>query len=127
MVTEPLITPVAIPDELTVATAVSEELQVTEAVISLLVPSENLPTAVNCCVAPAPMAVVPGDTCKLLKEEGVGVGVGVGPVSPGLAETGLPPPPPQPLKKQPAKVNISRMDLIFKLFSRPKQGYPSDF
>lgn len=126
IVTVPLATPLAIPLELMVAMAVSDELQVTEAVISLLLPSENLPRAVNCCVAPAPTAVVPGDTCRLLKEAELGVGVGVGVVGVGVgtkAGFGVAlPPPPQPLKKQLAKVNVSRMNLIFTLFSRPSRA-----
>jgi len=126
-VTVPLITPVAIPLELMVAMAVSEELQVTEPVISLLLPSENLPVAVNCWVAPAPIAVVLGDTCKVVREAGTGVGVGEG-VGTGVGAT-FPEetawPPPQPLNNRLDKVSITSMDLTFTLASRPKQGYPS--
>ncbi len=120
MVTVPLITPAAIPLELIVAIAGSEELQTTEPVTSLLLPSENLPMAVNCWLAPAPIAVVPGDTCKLLKEaetgvgegEGAGVGVGVGP-----PEMALPvePPPPHPLNTTLNRTNAANIDLTFKL------------
>lgn len=124
IVTVPLITPVAIPFELMLAIAESEELQTTEPVMSLLLPSENLPVAVNCWVAPAPMAVVPGDTCILVREAGTGVGEGVGTgVGPGLAETA--PPPPQPLNIRLDRINANSMDLIFTSVSRPRQGYPS--
>jgi len=52
MVAEPTVTAVVRPPVLTVATAVFDEVQVTEMVISRVVPSENVPVAVNCWVAP---------------------------------------------------------------------------
>ena len=44
----PCLTPVASPLELTTATPVSDELQVTRLVRSLVLPSPNVPVAVNC-------------------------------------------------------------------------------
>jgi hypothetical protein len=126
MVTAPLITPVAIPLALMVAMAESEELQTTELVMSLLLPSENLPVAVNCCVAPVPIAVVPGDTCKLVKEAGTGVGEGVGAgvgVGPALFEAVWPPPPPpQPINSRLNRTNATNMDLTFTSTSRAQAG-----
>jgi len=52
MVVVPTVTAVVRPPVLTVATAVFDEVQVTEMVISRVVPSENVPVAVNCWVAP---------------------------------------------------------------------------
>ena len=46
----PAATPVARPDELTVATDFVPEVQVTDAVISFVVVSEYVPVAVNCVV-----------------------------------------------------------------------------
>lgn len=129
IVAVPLATPWAMPLASMVAMALSEVLQVTEPVISLLLPSENFPVAENCCVAPAPIAVVPGDICKLLKDAGTGVGVGVGVgvgtgVGPPEAILALEPPPPQPLNNRLKRINATSMDVTFTLASRPKQGYP---
>jgi hypothetical protein len=52
MVVVPAVTAVASPLLSTVATAVLEELQVTEMVTSWVVPSEKVPVAVNCWVVP---------------------------------------------------------------------------
>ena len=49
----PAATPVARPVLEIVATAGASELQVAEAVTSWVLPSENVPVSVNCCVAPA--------------------------------------------------------------------------
>lgn len=76
MVTEPCLSVVAKPVELTVASVVSELDQVTE-VIGFDVPSEKLPVAVNCWVRPAATALVCGDT-EIVCSVGAGVGVGVG-------------------------------------------------
>jgi hypothetical protein len=131
MVTDPLATPVAIPLALMVAIAVSDELQTTVPLTSLLLPSENLPMAVNCWVAPAPIAIVPGDTCKLLKEAGVGEGVGAGVgVGVGPPEMELPvelPPPPHPLNSTLNKTKAAKIDLTFTLVSRPMQGIRQNF
>jgi hypothetical protein len=48
----PAATAVTRPDELTLAAAGTDELQVTVAVISVTEPSEKLPLAVNCSVEP---------------------------------------------------------------------------
>jgi len=48
MVELPCLTPVASPLELTVATPVFDEVQVTRLVRSLVLPSLNVPAAVNC-------------------------------------------------------------------------------
>ena len=55
MVVVPVAMAVARPLLLTVATDVLDELQMTWAVISWVVPSENVPVAVNCWVAPPAM------------------------------------------------------------------------
>jgi hypothetical protein len=47
---------------LTVATSVLDDVQTAESVISCVVPSENEPMAVNCCLLPAGMLVVVGET-----------------------------------------------------------------
>ena len=52
MVAAPAETDVASPLLLTEAIEVFDELQVTDTVISWVVPSENVPVAVNCCVPP---------------------------------------------------------------------------
>lgn len=56
MVVAPEVEPVASPAELMPATFASVEPQVTDAVISCVVPFERYPVALNCCVAPMPMA-----------------------------------------------------------------------
>ena len=81
MVTTPMATPLAIPVLLTEATLVSEELHCTEVVTSLLVPSENVPLAVNGCVAPEAIEVEPGDNRKAVSDGGGG----------GLPEPDCPP------------------------------------
>lgn len=55
MVLDPAATPVATPAALMVATPVLEDVQVTVAVMLLVLPSLYVPVAVNCCVAPAAM------------------------------------------------------------------------
>ena len=55
MVAVPAATAVTRPLLLTVATDGSDELQVTWVVISLIVPSEYMPVALNCWVTPAGM------------------------------------------------------------------------
>ena len=62
IVVVPAAAPVATPAVLTVATPVSDELQVTDAVISPVVPSEYVPMAVNCWVASAAMVWFAGVT-----------------------------------------------------------------
>jgi hypothetical protein len=52
MVVGPSSKSVATPADETVATVVADEVHVALAVILPLVPSENVPVAVNCCVAP---------------------------------------------------------------------------
>ena len=52
MVVLPVFTPVASPAAVIVATLVLDEAQVTELVIFCVLPSEYVPVAVNCCVAP---------------------------------------------------------------------------
>jgi hypothetical protein len=59
-VVDPKATAVARPPLLIVATDVSDELQVTCMVISLLVPSEYVPVAVNCWVTPTGMLGLAG-------------------------------------------------------------------
>ena len=62
MVEEPAATPVARPLPLIVATVAFDELQVTCAVISRLVPSEYVPEAANCLVTPIGMLGLAGVT-----------------------------------------------------------------
>ena len=62
MVAVPDAMPVANPLLLTVATEGSDELQVTKPVISPLGPTENVPLAVNCWVAPMDMVALLGAT-----------------------------------------------------------------
>jgi hypothetical protein len=62
MVALPVDMPVAKPDPATVATAVADELQLTEFVRSRELPSLNTPLAVNCWVVPAAIDVEPGRT-----------------------------------------------------------------
>jgi len=52
-VDEPPATPDANPDAAMVATVVFDEVHVTELVRFCVLASENVPVAVNCCVAPA--------------------------------------------------------------------------
>ena len=62
MVALPADTPVANPLALIVATAVLDDVQVTWLVIFCVLPSEYVPVAVNCCVAPAVMVGFAGVT-----------------------------------------------------------------
>lgn len=62
MVAVPAATPVASPPELTVATAVLDEVQVTPEVSAPLVPLLYVAVAVNCCDALVPMLAVAGET-----------------------------------------------------------------
>jgi hypothetical protein len=115
IVTTPMATPLAIPVLLTEATLVSEELHCAEAVMSLLLPSENFPVAANCCVAPAAIDVEPGDTCKAVSEGVAG----------GLLEPDCPP----PLQAfNSARQNkISTNDALFTDISPRGHPSPSDF
>ncbi len=76
--TAPLVMPLATPPALIETTPASDELHCTEAVKSVLLPSENVPNAENCCVDPGEIDAVPGEICNPVKVAGVGVGVGVG-------------------------------------------------
>jgi len=62
IVAVPTPTPTANPPWDTVATLVADELHVTEFVRSRFVPLLYVPVAVNCCVPPAAIAAVLGDT-----------------------------------------------------------------
>src|SRR5947208_1659608 len=90
----PADTPVARPAAETVATDVLEEDQAALDERSFVVPSEYVPVALNCCVAPAAMEGFAGVTA---------IEDSVAPVG-GL----LPPPPPQPT--QIAKVPITNKE-----------------
>src|SRR5262245_15474196 len=72
IVVVPPATPVASPDALTVATDGVDEAQVTCAVRSCVVPSEYVPVAVSCCVAPTAMLGPDGVTA-------IDASVGAGP------------------------------------------------
>jgi hypothetical protein len=69
-----------------VAMDTSDELHVTEVVMSCVVLSEKVPVAVNCCVDPSTISGLEGET---VIESSVGVGAGVS----------SPPPQPQPAIK----------------------------
>jgi len=71
MVVAPAETAVASPPELTVATAVCDEVQLTCVVKSLVVASEYVPVAVNCCVAPTAMLGLAGVTAMEASEAAV--------------------------------------------------------
>jgi len=74
----PAATPVARPVAETVATVVSELVQVTWELMSPVVPSEYVPVAVSCCVAPtATLAGDAGVTAIDAKATAVVVGGGV--------------------------------------------------
>lgn len=109
MVTTPTAAPLASPELLTVAIVVSDELHCAVEVRSLLLPSENEPLAVNCCVLPTAVETEPGATCRPCIVGGVGVGTGVGVgVGPTLRAVVVepPPPPPQAINKlSPSKRN----------------------
>lgn len=84
------------PVELIVATVESDVDHVTVA-SALVVPSENLPVAVNCCVRPAATDVFGAVTviaCKLTGE--------------GFDPLALPPPPPQPMRATPSGTRMMR-------------------
>lgn len=59
---EPAVRPVANPDAEIVATAVFNDVHVTEPVMFWVVASENVPVAVNCCVPPLPIDGLAGVT-----------------------------------------------------------------
>jgi hypothetical protein len=71
----PAATPVARPPILMVATPIAPDDQVTDAVISCDVPSENVPVAVNCLVRPLAMLGLAGVTVIKLKVAAVTVNV----------------------------------------------------
>jgi hypothetical protein len=79
-----------VPETLMVATAGLDEVQVTVAVISRVLPSENLPLAVNFCVRPAATEGLAGLICREDR-----TGCPVPPPAPPIA-----PPLPQPASKQ---------------------------
>ena len=62
IVTEPSFKPVARPLTVMDAIVFPDELQVTVFVMSWLVPSENVPVAVNCCCTPSGMVIMSGVT-----------------------------------------------------------------
>jgi hypothetical protein len=70
----PIATPVASPEASTVADAVSEDDHVTDALMSLLPPSLNVPIAPNCCLPPAWMAGFAGESAIETKFAGGGGG-----------------------------------------------------
>ena len=59
---EPAATPDANPEAEMVATVVFDEIHVTELVKFCVLASENVPVAVNCCVAPAAIDGLAGVT-----------------------------------------------------------------
>jgi hypothetical protein len=73
----PAETPVAIPLASTVTIAVADEVHCADAVISCVVPSENVPVAVNCWVSPTAMLESAGVTLMDCKAAFVTVNVAV--------------------------------------------------
>jgi len=90
MVAVPAATPVAKPLLFTVANEVWSELQVTPVVISWLVPSDNMPVAVNWLVAPVGTLGLAGVTNMKTSETPGG----------NAAESEPPAPPPHPAKRR---------------------------
>lgn len=62
IVTDPAADPVATPLPLTLAIVESDDPHWTKAVMSLEVPSERWPVAVNCWLPPTPIAMEDGET-----------------------------------------------------------------
>jgi hypothetical protein len=103
MVAEPVVTAVARPLLLTIATDVLEEDQVTCVVISWLVPSEYVPEAENCLVFPAGMLGLAGVTAIETS-----------------AAVGVPPSPPLP----PHPVNSAKVKIIKRILLDFIDAYP---
>lgn len=91
MVTVPAAEPLANPFPLIDATFGSDELQVTELLMSEVVPSERWAVATNCWLAPMPIDMDAGETSKEETDGDVGGGVGGGVV--GVCECPLDAPP----------------------------------
>lgn len=134
IITVPLSTAWASPEASIDAIAAAEELHCTDAVISFLLLSENTPVAVNCCVAPAPIDMVPGVTCNAVSEAGAGVGVGLGEgvgedvgagvgVGFGRLFVELFPPPPHPATISPRRTTVTAINLTFTF--PPNLGAPA--
>ena len=108
MVVVPALTAVARPLLLTVATVALDELQVATAVISRLVPSENMAAAENCVVAPSGMLGLEGVTnIKISETPG------------GSAVESVPLPPPHPPNRRRIAqrgITTANNDFFFKLF-----------
>jgi len=86
MVVIPAEVPVARPEALIFAMVLSDELQLTDDVMSLLLPFLNLPVAVNCWVAPMVIAGPTGVTSSEVRTEG-GLEVQVHPLATRQAES----------------------------------------
>jgi hypothetical protein len=71
----PALQPVARPVLLMIATAETEELQLATLVISCVLPSVKVPTAVNCCRPPIPTVGIAGATATDTRVAGVTVSV----------------------------------------------------
>jgi hypothetical protein len=84
---DPVAIPLAIPLETTVATLVSADDQVIEALISTDVPSEYVPVAVNCSVKPLAMLGSTGVSAIELNTASVTVNVEVADLAPKVAVT----------------------------------------
>src|ERR1700677_4691147 len=70
IVAEQAVTPDASPEAEIVATAVFKDVHVTELVKFWVLASENVPVAVNCCVAPVPIEGLGGVTAIELSVAG---------------------------------------------------------
>ncbi len=111
MVAVPFATEVATPMLFTLATDVSDDLQMTCAVISRLFPSAYAPVAVNCWVNPTGMLGV----ARVTEME---TSLAVGPAAPFL--------PPPHVGRDTAKIpanNIAKTNLIFFMGTPPKETF----
>jgi hypothetical protein len=85
MVADPRFFPVASPLTAMLKTLVSEELHDTEPVMSCVLPSENVPVAVNCCDAPNGIEALEGVTAMETSDAPVTVKVAVAETLPDVA------------------------------------------
>ena len=123
IVTVPAADPLANPPPLIDATLVSDELHVTELLMSFVVPSERWAVATNCCVLPIPIAMDAGETTS---DETVGVVLDE-PDEPDVPEDCdlLPEeaPPPQPQLSD-ARIKTAMPKTFFMTFSRYRPAMP---
>lgn len=110
MVTVPAVEPLANPPPLIDATLESDELHVTELLMSFVVPSESCAVATNCCVLPMPIDM---DDGEIANDETVGVEL----FEPDDCELFPDAPPPQPQFSAPSNKTAIN-ETFFMTFSR---------